>query len=156
MRSTSTLQSPTTNESSTRAAGSATDHVAVIHANYLNLILSGEKTVEARLSLTRQPPYGRVARGDTIWFKASGGSFGAAARVRRVASWQHLVPSGIEQLRADHNSEIRGEAEFWKCKRRARYATLVWLSDVRAIEQGPAYTHTPGGRAWYVLTPTLA
>lgn len=127
------------------------DHVAVVHEAYADLIVSGIKTVEARLSLTRQPPYGRVCVGDTLWFKASGGPFRARATAARIQHWQGLRPALIAQLRKEHNAAIRGTPEFWAAKRRSRFATLIWLRNVAAIDEGPAYRHTPGGRAWYVL-----
>jgi hypothetical protein len=127
------------------------DHVAVIHAAYADLILAGTKTMEARLSLNRQPPYGRVRAGDMLWFKASGGPFRARAMAARVEYWQDLRPALITQLRKRHNGAIQGTPEFWAAKRRARIATLIWLCDVFTVADGPAYQHTPGGRAWYVL-----
>lgn len=129
------------------------EHVAIVHASYLDLILCGEKSVEARLSLTRQPPYGKVRAGDVVWFKASGGGFGACATVSRARSWQHLDPAGVDRLRAEFDGVIRGSAAFWASKRRARFATLIWLESVRAVDTGPAYRRSAGGRAWYILSP---
>ena len=50
-------------------------HIAVMTEPYLSLVISGEKTMEARFSKRKQPPWGNVAQGDTVKKKKSGGGY---------------------------------------------------------------------------------
>ncbi|MDX9910472.1 MAG: ASCH domain-containing protein [Phycisphaerales bacterium] len=127
-------------------------HVAIVHARYIDAMLRGEKTIEARLSRSRIAPFGRVGVGDAIWFKASGGAFGAMARAARVEQFEGLTPRGVRGLRARFDAGVRADVAFWALKRSARCATLIWLEDVREINEGPDYNARPGDRrAWFVL-----
>jgi hypothetical protein len=127
------------------------EHVAILLRRYLEAILRGEKTIEARLARTRQAPFNRVRTGDRLWLKESSGPFRASAIVERVVFHDDLTPARLRMIRARHGSAIGGAPEFWIQKRAARCATLLWLADVREVSEGPRYRHIPGGRAWYVL-----
>ena len=50
-------------------------HVAILKPNYIRDILAGDKTIESRFTKTNQPPHGRVAVGERLFLKASGGPF---------------------------------------------------------------------------------
>jgi hypothetical protein len=132
-------------------------HVAIIH----RAILAGRKTVEARLSRDRREPFGRIARGDEIFFKIAGGGFCAVARVARVLSVSGLTPDGVRALRRRVEGMVLGGPGFWSRRRRARYATLIWIEEVRQIRGvprgdggGPDYEAARRRRpraAWHVL-----
>lgn len=132
-------------------AGRARTHLAIIGPAYLVLILAGLKTVESRLALTRREPFGRVSPGDTILFRVRGGGYAARARVARVELFEDLDPERVRALAARYEPVVRGGRAYWAAKRRARYATLIWLTEVRPETRGPAWT--PHGRAWLTLGP---
>ncbi len=130
-------------------------HVAIIHKRYLDAILAGEKTIEARLSKIRTEPFGRVKKGERIYFKQSSGPFRATAVIRRVKSFDDLSPSRVRSMRREYNTGILGDTAFWTAKSRATCATLMWLAKVELIDTGPDLsTVQPRGsrRAWFVLT----
>ena len=132
-------------------------HVAIIHKRYLNAILAGEKTIEARLSKIRTEPFGRVKKGERIYFKQSSGPFRATAIIRRVKSFDDLSPSRVRTMRREYNTGILGDSAFWTAKSRATCATLTWLDKVELIDTGPDLsTVQPRGsrRAWFVLPDT--
>ena len=125
-------------------------HVAILLKPYLELILDGRKTVELRLTRTRRVPFRAIEPGDRIYLKQSGGPFRATAIVRRVDFHDDLTPRRIQALQREFNHAIRGGADYWRSKRDARYATLVWLADVESIEFGPKM-RPHHGAAWQVL-----
>ncbi len=45
----------------------------VMSREYLEGLLGGEKRIEARLTKTRRAPFGRIGRGDRLFFKVSSG-----------------------------------------------------------------------------------
>lgn len=129
-------------------------HVAIIHKRYLDAILADEKTIEARLSKIRTEPFGRVKKGERIYFKQSSGPFRATAIVRAVKSFENLTPSRVRSMRRDYNDGILGDSAFWTAKSRATCAMLMWLDEVEPIDSGPDLsTVQPRGsrRAWFVL-----
>lgn len=128
------------------------NHLAVIHRRYLDAILTGDKTVESRLSKTRCAPYERVEPGDHVFFKQSSGPMRARATVASVEYHEDLTPAAVSRLARAHNGTVRGEREYWRQKRDARYATLIWLEEVREIADWPVVPNM-NGRGWLCLGP---
>lgn len=125
-------------------------HVAILKPGYIRAILDGRKTIESRLTKTMQPPHGRVACGERLFLKASGGPFMATAIAGRVSSFEDLLPSGIRKLRRRYGQAIGGDDAYWEMKKDSRFATLVELKSVEPIAVGPSYK-VAYMKAWYVL-----
>lgn len=126
------------------------DHLAVVHRRYLDLILEGRKTVESRLTRVRCEPFGKIDIGDRVYFKEQSGPIRAVATVGALRSHEGLTPGAIRRLRVEHNDQILGGRDYWALKRDARYAVLIWLSDVAQTED---WTVRPrlNGRGWLCL-----
>ena len=135
-------------------------HLAVLKRPYLDAVIEGRKTVELRLSRTRAAPFGKVAARDTIYLKQSSGPVRARATAARVLSLEDLTPAGVRALEREHNHLVLGAPDYWRAKSSARYATLIWLADVRELTpDAPRPRAQPFyGNAWRVLdhhpTPT--
>lgn len=125
-------------------------HVAVVKGAYLDLILSGLKRAELRLAKNRCAPYGVVHAGDTLYFKRSGGGYGARATVERVETYDLESAPDIERLRDRIDDHVRGSDAYWASKAKAQHATVVWFGDVRRTSRGPALPPLYG-RGWVVL-----
>lgn len=128
-------------------------HVAVLHSRYLDAILAGEKTVESRISRVRCDPFGSVHAGERVYFKASGAAILATAIVGRVESFEELTPARVSSLRKRFNALVRADAEYWRDKRAARFATFMFLENVAAVRFGPRFPAFYG-RAWQRLPDT--
>ena len=129
-------------------------HVAIIHPEYLALILAGRKRVEVRLTRNRSTPFGRVAPGDVVYFKARSGGFGARAAVAVVDEFEELSPPLVAMLFRRYNAMACGDAAYWISKQYARFGTFVHLTNVRSTERGPEYRDAPGfspRSSWIVL-----
>jgi hypothetical protein len=96
------------------------------------MILQGKKRVECRLLRTRRPPFQTVAKDHLIWLKEPGGPIRGHATVRRIRRWENLTPQSLARLRRTYNRYILGEPAFWREKANARYAILIWLTNVTA------------------------
>ncbi len=125
-------------------------HIAVLLRPYLDLILRGEKTVECRLTMQARDPYERIEGGERIYFKQSAGPYAATAIVEHALFEASLTPRRISQIKRDYNHLIKGEDAFWRGKRDARFATLIWLKDVQPTSSGPAIRPLQGV-AWLCL-----
>ena len=130
-------------------------HVAVVRRKYAELIRSGRKTAELRLTKNRVAPYGLVQRGDTVFIKVASGPVCCRAKVRHVEQHENLTPTEIQRLRSALNDAVMGDSAFWNLKRTARYATVVHLTDVQACDDAPGFAEARAGNpraAWLVLT----
>ena len=125
-------------------------HLAILKKPYLDMILSGQKTVESRLTKTRRAPFGHIAKGDKVFFKISSGPVCAVASVHSVRQYKNLTSKKIIQLKNQYNNLILGADSYWKEKKHSRYAVLVWLADVRDTK--PIKIDKKDWRAWIVLS----
>lgn len=125
-------------------------HVAILKRPYLELILSGAKTVESRLTKSAVPPYRAIEPGHRIFLKESGGRFRATAIAGQVCFFADLSPARVEQLRIEYQARVGGDADYWHAKRDSRFGTFIELRQVQAADSGPAYPVSPY-RAWFTL-----
>ncbi|NRA57268.1 MAG: hypothetical protein HRU13_04015 [Phycisphaerales bacterium] len=128
------------------------EHVALVHPWVVDALLAGKKTIESRFSRDRRPPFDRVAKGDVVHFRVTGGGYAARAVVAKVECHDSLTPEKVLQIESDLRSSIGGEDEYWQAARSARCATLVHLVQCVGVEAGPRLDRQPGDRrAWFVL-----
>ena len=125
-------------------------HVAILKPAYIHEVLAGRKTIESRLTKTMQPPHGKVAAGERLYLKASGGPFMATAVAGRVRSYTDLKPVEVKQIREDYGDRIGGDDAYWQMKSDSRFATLIELTEVEPVDIGPPYK-VAYMKAWYVL-----
>ena len=125
-------------------------HIAVLLKPYLDLVLSGRKTIECRLTMQARDPYERIEAGERIYFKQSSGPYRAAASVDHVLFEDGLTPRRVDAIRRDYNDAICGDKLFWQRKRDSNYCTLIWLRDVMPIDSGPEIRPLQGV-AWLCL-----
>lgn len=124
-------------------------HLAILRPEYLSLILSGRKTVECRIGRRPIPPHGAITTGDVIWLKESSGPVCGVAQAGRVLSHDRLNAAQLSAIRREHNHAVCGNTDFWRSRRGARYATLIWLTDVATLP--PFRIAKTDRRAWVVL-----
>ena len=117
---------------------------------YLGAILAGRKTVESRFMKTERAPFGKIATGDRLFFKASSGPVCATGRAGKVMDFENLTPKRIERIKRTYNDRIVGSEEYWAEKSGSKWGVLVWLEEAKAIE--PVWIDKKDWRAWVVLT----
>jgi len=124
----------------------------VLSEPYLTRVLAGEKTVESRFARVRAAPYGRVAPGDLIWLKRSGGPIVGCTRAAEVRQFANLTPERVDALLDQLAGALRLDCDFAARARGCRYATLIWLAEVRALPTPLPYPRRDR-RGWVVLEP---
>jgi hypothetical protein len=137
--------------STTAPADRLREHVAIIAPVFADRILSGRKTIECRLTKVRGPAFECVHAGDSVHFREKGGGFRLQATVAGALHIRGLTPRGLGAIRDLFGTDIAASEAFWRSRRGARYASLIWLTDVRATPESPALWRWPGFRdrsAW--------
>jgi len=127
------------------------EHLVILKKPYLDLILSGRKTIESRLTRARGEAFGRVRPGDKLFLKVSAGPVYATATVADVRYYEDLTPQRVAEIKQQYSQQIGGDDAVWESKIDCRYGFLVWLRDVRRI--APIRIQKKDWRAWVVLTP---
>jgi hypothetical protein len=124
-------------------------HLGVFVEPFLQHILDGSKTVEARFSERRCAPFGRVERGDVLLLKRAGGPVVGVCEVGHVWSYQ-VDPDSLGELRREFAAAMCAPDDgFWTEQHSACFATLLRLQRVRAIP--PVAWPKRDRRGWVVL-----
>jgi ASC-1-like (ASCH) protein len=121
-------------------------HLAVLYKPYLDLILEGKKTIEARFSKVKIAPFRHVDTGDKILLKESGGPVRGEAVVKDVKYYEGLTPGKIEEIVHSFKDGLRIKKDFLQQKIHSKYATLIFLENVREVP--PYYIRKKDRRGW--------
>ena len=104
-------------------------HLAVLVEPYLSLLLSGEKTMESRFSMTRRTPFRCVKANDILILKRSAGPIAGICRIADV-DFYHLDPASLSRLREEYHDALAiQDQRFWDRQSNMRYATLMRISN---------------------------
>jgi hypothetical protein len=122
-------------------------HLAVLVEPFLGYILEGTKTIESRFSVKRIAPFERIATGDLVLLKRSGGPIVALAKVQRP-EFVVLCAKTWPKVRA-LAKPLCADESFWRDRVQKKYATLLRMAAVREIPQFSVAKIDR--RAWVVL-----
>jgi hypothetical protein len=129
-------------------------HIAILVEPYLQFVLNRSKTVESRFSRKRSVPFGRVTPGDVVLLKRSSGPLVGACTVSAVWDYR-LTPTSWPEIRERFGPAICPQGAFWEDRREASFATLMQITEARALPQ--LALPKRDRRGWVVLIdqPTL-
>lgn len=109
-------------------------HLGVFVEPFLGAILDGRKTIESRFGVHRCAPFDRVQSGDLIFLKRSGGPVVGIA-VAGETTFYELDAGTLEDIRERFAGRICAEDdEFWEARAEKRFATLIVIDEVTAID----------------------
>lgn len=122
------------------------DHIAILRKakiskgdNLLKDILDGAKTIESRWYVNKVSPWGKIFKGDTVYFKESGGLVTARAKVAKVLQFDNLTSRIIKEIIESYGNAIspntsREQWDSWITKlTKKRYCILVFLNEVEKV-----------------------
>ena len=112
------------------------EHIAIMKKGFLEMIISGIKTIESRWSKRRIPPFHTVSEGDIIYFKLSSGQVCARATAGEVLYYDNLTPEKILGIIKEYGSQIGIDASYAKNLEGKKYCTLIFLKN---FEQIPSF-----------------
>lgn len=100
-------------------------------------ILDGRKTIESRWYASRRAPWGRIKKGDTVYFKNSGEPVTVRAAVRGVLQFSGLSPAKVKKILGEYGERDgieRGEKRFfYGLFRNKKYCVLVFLGKIGRV-----------------------
>lgn len=135
------------------------DHVAILKDAPLEKILSGVKTIESRWLANKSAPWGRVAAGDTLFFKRSGGDVEARACVKDVRQYENVDERLACAIIKKHGTALAiDETSLGQWHNRAKTkCCLLFLDDVTHLEPFPIDKTGFGAMsAWLCLKDGIA
>ena len=127
-------------------------HLAILSPGWIELILSGDKTIESRFSKRRSAPFGKVSEGDVVFMKESGGLVKGAFRVGKVDTIEKLTYELRIAIDASFREQIFGTPYFtehydkWKA---SKHATLIHIAETLEYNT-PFAIEKRDPRAWVV------
>ena len=124
-------------------------HLAILRQTFLNMILSGEKTIESRWSMHKIAPYNKLSIGDEILLKETSKDVIATAKVKDFKYFE-LTPKIADEIKQKYDKEI-GVYKFenWENYRNKKYCTLIWLENVEKVK--PFKVKRSNGAGWIVI-----
>jgi len=127
-------------------------HLAIFNPPFLDLILEGRKTIEARFSKVRCAPHGAVHEGDMVFMKESGGLVKGSFVVARVEIFEDLNLEKLKELEESYGGPLCSNAdpEYWQRRRASKYATLMYVAEPTRFER-PFPFLKKDRRGWLVL-----
>lgn len=126
-------------------------HVAILSTKeLLDALLSGEKTVEARLSESKIAPFGLVGHGDEILLKLTGGLVYGQFTADNVLYYDHLDGETIGKLRKEYGHDMMVGDAYWQAHGNARYATIIFVTSPKRY-LSPIKIEKKDRRPWIVL-----
>lgn len=125
-------------------------HLVILKREYINEILSGDKSIESRFMKRKGIPFGKISRGDKLFFKISAGPVCASGEVEKVKCVKNLTSEKIKQIRKQYGNLIGGTKEYWKTIEEKRFCVLIWLKNTRPIAEKKI--NKRDRRAWVILS----
>ena len=124
-------------------------HLAILRQPFLDMILSGEKTIESRWSMHKIAPYNKLSIGDEILLKETSKDVIANAKVKDFKYFE-LTPQLADEIKQKYGKEI-GVYKFenWENYRNKKYCTLIWLENVERVK--PFKVKRSNGAGWIVI-----
>lgn len=115
-------------------------HVAIMKKSWglTQKILTGEKTIESRWYKYKHVPWGKIGKGDTVYFKDSGAPVTVRAEVEQVLAFSDLTPKKVRQIIEKYGRDIQIEYKevkrFYELYRNKKYCLLIFLKNPKAVK----------------------
>jgi hypothetical protein len=115
------------------------DHVAIMRKSWglTGKILTNEKTIESRWYKNQYPPWDRIQKGESVYFKNSGEPVSIVAEVQKVFQFSGLDPQRVRNILSKY---AKGDGipdqdipKFYELFKDKNYCILVFLSNSRKI-----------------------
>lgn len=111
------------------------DHVAIMKKSWglTEKILSGEKKNESRWYNTKRAPWGKIKKGDTVYFKNSGEPVKLKVKVAKIVQFSGLTPGKVLAILNKYHKadgiEQSKVPEFFKRFKNKKYCILVFIKN---------------------------
>lgn len=101
-------------------------------------ILNRRKTIESRWYKYRHTPWGKITKGDIVYFKNSGEQVTIKADVEKVISYENLNPKKVKEILDKYGNDDGIEKdktnEFFELFKNKNYCLLIFLKNPEKIK----------------------
>jgi hypothetical protein len=131
--------------------GLANIHLAIFNEPFLNLMYIYKKTIESRFSINNVVPFNRIAAGDIVLVKRSGGNVEAIFVADNIRFFRNLTLDKVTELEKEYGGKIgwNVDPEFLSNKSGAMYLTLIGISHLTKIT--PISTEKKDKTGWSIV-----
>lgn len=113
------------------------EHLAIMKKSWklTRKILSGEKKIESRWYKSKRMPFGKIKKGEVIYFKDTGEPVTMKAEVEKVLQFADLTPDKVKDILEKYEKGIRIEniAESIERYKNKKYCLLIFLKKPQKI-----------------------
>ncbi len=116
------------------------DHIAIMKKSWglTQKILSGQKKIESRWYKSKHSPWGKIEKGDIIYFKNSGEPVSIKTIVEKVISFSDLTPKKVKQILDEYSNDDGIEKnkikEFFELFKNKNYCLLIFLKNPERVK----------------------
>jgi len=101
-------------------------------------ILSGQKKIESRWYSVKHKPWDGIKKGETVYFKDSGGPVRIKAKVNKIMQFVDLTPKKVKEILDKHGKDDGIEKEkipeFFERFKDKKYCILIFLKNPQEIK----------------------
>ena len=115
-------------------------HIAIMKKSwgFIEKILTGEKVIESRWYVSKVAPWGKVKKGDTVFFKNSGELITVKAEAEKVVQFEDMNPGKVNEILNKFGRDIGISSEkvedFFEIVKNKKYCILIFLKNPQKIE----------------------
>ena len=116
------------------------DHIAIMRKSWglLPKILTGEKTIESRWYKNKCSPWGKIKRGDVVYFKNSGEPVTIKAEVSKIIQYLDLTSAKVRWTLQKYGTKdglgIDEIDKYYQRFKDRKYCLLVFLKNPQKIK----------------------
>ena len=116
------------------------DHIAIMKKSWglTQKILSGQKRIESRWYKLKCSPWGKIEKGDIVYFKDSGEPVSIKAEVERVIAFSDLTSQKVRKILNEYGKDDGIEnnklEEFFELFKNKKYCLLIFLKNPKRVE----------------------
>lgn len=126
-------------------------HLAIFNEPFLALIYKGEKKIESRFSINQVAPFMKIAKGDIVILKSSGGPVTGIFLAGDVSFFTNLNKTKLKDIERNYGRKICShyDPNFWTSRAITKYVTLIEVGKIKALT--PFKIEKKDRTAWSIL-----
>ncbi|MEJ2348005.1 MAG: ASCH domain-containing protein [Patescibacteria group bacterium] len=105
---------------------------------FIKKILSGQKTIESRWYKSKYSPWGKIKRGEIVYFKNSGEPIIAKAKISKIIEFKELTPKKVKEILNKYWKKLgitKDEyASFYRIFKDKKYCVLIFLENPEKVK----------------------
>jgi ASC-1-like (ASCH) protein len=116
------------------------NHLAIMKKDwyFIKKILSGQKTIESRWYKSKHAPWGKIKRGEIVYFKNSGEPIIAKAKISKIIEFKELTPKKVKEILNKYWKKLgitKDEYDsFYRIFKDKKYCVLIFLENPEKVK----------------------